>query len=158
MPPVSADDPGGNTPGVSALYLQSVSPRPGMAGTFAGVGRVACDLVSYALYARDARSFRRLARCASTSATDGKPAEPHHGPVGQHRTGGQQLGSDIVSLRTLGFRTHRCCLMVLAGGLLLLTGGCPVDVDKLSVALLQAGLDSVTGSLIEALQTYLAGN
>ena len=41
---------------------------------------------------------------------------------------------------------------------MLLTGGCPVDVDKLSVALLQAGLDSVTGSLIEALQTYLAGN
>jgi hypothetical protein len=37
-------------------------------------------------------------------------------------------------------------------------GGCPIDSDKLTTDVVQAALESVTNSLVEALSTYLAGN
>ncbi|MFH1747670.1 MAG: hypothetical protein ABIG44_11565 [Planctomycetota bacterium] len=47
---------------------------------------------------------------------------------------------------------------LLAGAVLLLTGGCPVDTDDLTANVLQAALQSISDSLVEAVSTYLAGN
>ena len=49
-------------------------------------------------------------------------------------------------------------LVILTGALLLLAGGCPVDADALVTELLQAALDSISNSLVEALSSYLAGS
>ena len=47
---------------------------------------------------------------------------------------------------------------LLAGAVLLLTGGCPIDTDDLTASVLEAALQSISDSLVEAASTYLAGS
>ncbi|MBN2446835.1 MAG: hypothetical protein JXO22_08925 [Phycisphaerae bacterium] len=63
-----------------------------------------------------------------------------------------------MSLRTMRHRPRTRNILILATALLLLMGGCPVDLDTLTTDLLQAGLESLSTSLVDALSTYLAGN
>lgn len=47
----------------------------------------------------------------------------------------------------------------LAGLLLLATlGGCPIDADELAADVTAAALTSISESLVDALELYLAGN
>lgn len=46
----------------------------------------------------------------------------------------------------------------LGGALFLLMGGCPIDGDLLTTEVVDAALQSITSSLVDALSTYLAGN
>lgn len=69
----------------------------------------------------------------------------------------ERCGSELAETRAPR-RWDKGCLALLAAGLLLLTGGCPIDTDQLIADLVQAGLESATNSLVETLSTYLAGN
>jgi len=47
--------------------------------------------------------------------------------------------------------------VLLTAALLLLIGGCPIDTSELTTSVVQAALESISNSLVEALSTYLAG-
>ncbi|MBU0637238.1 MAG: hypothetical protein KKB50_00080 [Planctomycetes bacterium] len=49
-------------------------------------------------------------------------------------------------------------VLLMAGVLLLLMGGCPVNTDQLATDIFQAGLESIASSLVDALSAFLAGN
>ena len=49
-------------------------------------------------------------------------------------------------------------MIILGGALLLGTGGCPIDEDALATEVVDAALQSITTSLVDALSNQLAQN
>ena len=55
-------------------------------------------------------------------------------------------------------RTRRFRFLTMFAALMIGTGGCAIDGDQLITDVIQAALDSATGSLVDSLSGHLARN